>query len=162
MCMDSELYVQNLLESFPQTSRQIELMRYELKHVPQVTEDEIIETMSFRQSCIRDDIQSFSKAVPDIAQSYKAIAVRINQEAVDEIVSRYTELCLERERLLYYVGLLDQRQQSVLQKYYFLSLSWKEIAQQMNITIRSAQRIRQQAITELSNLYSFAKDVFKL
>ena len=88
--------------------------------------------------------------------------MRINQEAVDEIVSRYTELCLERERLLYYVGLLDQRQQSVLQKYYFLSLSWKEIAQQMNITIRTAQRIRQQAITELSNLYSFAKDVFKL
>ena len=86
----------------------------------------------------------------------------IEEEAAELLAGNISALCLERERLLYYVGLLDQRQQSVLQKYYFLSLPWKEIAQQMNITICTAQRIRQQAIAGLSNLYSFAKNVFKL
>ena len=38
----------NSLETLPTTCGKIELMRYELQHIPQVSDVEIIEAMSFR------------------------------------------------------------------------------------------------------------------
>ena len=39
--------------------------------------------------------------------------------------------------------------------------TWSEIADALKITTRTAQRIRQQAVGELTNMYSFADNVFR-
>ena len=147
------------LESYRKKEQQIELLRYELQHAKQVSPTELIEAMTF-QTRDADSSQTnlYPKDVPGIALSYQHIAAQLNKEAVGELISRYTALCHERDRLLHYIGLLDKRQQDVIRKHYFEQQSWSEIAASM---ARTVQRTRQQALDELANLYAFADGILR-
>ena len=154
-------YVLELLENSSHRLRQIELMRYELQNIPQVSNSEMIEVMSLPSLTSSEKVAS-SKAVPDVALSYKRTAERMNAEALGELASAYMDLWREHDRLLHYIGLLDERQGRVLQLYYFESYVWTDVAKAMHMTVRTAQRIRQQAVDELAKLYAFADSFFKL
>mgnify|MGYP001325654172 CR=1 FL=1 len=147
--------VLNQLEKYQETTRRLELLRYEIQHLDRVRPSEVIEMMTFQQGAADDSHGVlYPKAVPEIAE-------RLNTEAADELLSVYADLCQTHDRLLHYIGLLDSRQQSVIRKYYFESCTWSEIADALKITTRTAQRIRQQAVEELANMYSFADNVFR-
>lgn len=152
-------YVLELLENSSHRLRQIKLMQYELQHIPQVSDSEMIEAMSLPSLTSSEKVAS-SKAVPDVALSYKQTAERMNAEALSELASAYMNLWREHDRLQHYIGLLDERQGRVLQLYYFESYVWTDVAKAMHMTVRTAQRIRQQAVDELEKLYAFAKDFF--
>ena len=149
-------YVLELLENSSHRLRQIELMRYELQHIPQVSDSEMIEAMSLPPLTSSEKATN-SKAVPDVALSYKKTAERMNAEALGELASAYVNLWREHDRLQHYTGLLDERQGRVLRLYYF---EWTDVAKVMHMTVRTSQRIRQQAVDELEKLYAFAKDFF--
>ena len=102
-------YVLELLENSSHRLRQIELMRYELQHIPQVSDSEMIEAMSLPSLTSGEKVAD-SKAVPDAALSYKRTAERMNAETLEELASAYMDLWQEHDRLLHYVGLLDERQ----------------------------------------------------
>lgn len=150
------------LESYRKKEQQIELLRYELQHAKQVSPTELIEAMTF-QTRDADGSQTdlYPKDVPGIALSYQHIAAQLNEEAVGELINRYTALCHERDRLLHYIGLLDKRQQDVVRKHYFEQQSWSEIAASMDLTPRTVQQTRQQALDELANLYAFADGILR-
>lgn len=152
-------YVLELLENSSHRLRQIELMRYELQHIPQVSDSEMIEAMSLPALTSSEKVTS-SKAVLDVAFSYKQTAERMNAEALGELASAYVNLWREHDRLQHYIGLLDERQGRVLRLYYFESYVWTAVAKVMHMTVRTAQRIRQQAVDELAKLYAFAKEFF--
>lgn len=101
-------YVLELLESSSHRLRQIELMRYELQHIPQVSDSEMIEAMSLPPLTSSEKATN-SKAVPDVALSYKRTAERMNAETLGELASAYVNLWREHDRLLHYIGLLDER-----------------------------------------------------
>ena len=151
-------YILELLENSSHRLRQIELMRYELQHI-QVSDSEMIEAMSLPSLTSGEKVAD-SKAVPDVALSYKRTAERMNAEALGELASAYMDLWREHDRLLHYIGLLDERQGRGLRRYYFESYVWTDVAKAMHMTVRTAQRIRQQAVDELAKLYAFAKDFF--
>ena len=96
-------YVLELLENSSHRLRQIELMRYELQHIPQVSDSEMIEAMSLPPLTSSEKATN-SKAVPDVALSYKKTAERMNAEALGELVSAYMDLWREHDRLLHYIG----------------------------------------------------------
>ena len=154
-------YVQKLLEISSHLLRQIEIMRYELQHIPQVSDSEMIEAMSL-PSLTGNEKTPSSKAVPDVALAYKQTAERMNAEALGELAPAYVDLWREHDRLQQYIGLLDERQGRVLQLYYLESYVWTDVAKTMHMTVRTAQRIRQQAVDELAKLYAFADSFFKL
>mgnify|MGYP002524459234 FL=1 len=154
-------YVLELLENSSHRLRQIELMRYEFQHIPQVSDSEMIEAMSL-PSLTSSEKAASSKAVPDVALSYKRTAEKMNAETLSELASAYMDLWREHDRLLHYIGLLDERQRRVLQLYYVESYVWTDVAKAMHMTVRTAQRIRQQAVDELAKLYAFADSFFKL
>ena len=154
-------HVLELLENSSHRLRQIELMRYELQHIPQISDSEMIAAMSL-PSLMSSEKAAGSKAVPDVALSYKKTAERMNGEALGELASAYMDLWREHDRLLHYIGLLDERQSRVLRLYYFESYVWTDVAKAMHMTVRTAQRIRQQAVDELTKLYAFADSFFKL
>lgn len=112
-------YVLELLENSSHRLRQIELMRYELQHIPQVSDSEMIEAMSL-PSLTSSEKATNSKVVPDVALSYKKTAERMNAEALGELASAYVNLWREHDRLQHYIGLLDERQGRVLRLYYFV------------------------------------------
>lgn len=152
-------HVLGLLENSSHRLRQLELMRYELQHRSQVTDTEVIEAMSLPPASV-ENAAAYSKAVPDVALSYKQTAERLNAEALNDAVSAYMELWHEHDRLVHYIGLLDERQRRVIQLYYFESYVWADVAKNIHTTVRTAQRLRQQAVDELAKLYAFAKDFF--
>ena len=120
------------LESYRKKEQQIELLRYELQHAKQVSPTELIEAMTFQ-----------------------------TRDADGSQTDLYTTLCHERDRLLHYIGLLDKRQQDVIRNHYFEQQSWSEIAASMDLTPRTVQRTRQQALDELANLYAFADGILR-
>ena len=61
-------YVLELLENSSHRLRQIEIMRYELQHIPHVSDSEIIEAMSL-PPLTGNEKTAGSKAVPDVALS---------------------------------------------------------------------------------------------
>ena len=150
------------LENYQKMMRQIELLQYEIQYASHVTPTEMIEVMTFqKRDADNAGTNAYPKSVPEIAMSYQRAAAQLNGESVEELISKYADLCHEQDRLLHYIGLLDPRQQSVIRKYYFESCTWSEIADALGITTRTAQRIRQQAVEELANMYSFADNVFR-
>ena len=101
------------------------------------------------------------KSVPEIALSYQRAAAQLNGETLEELIAKYADLCHEQDRLLHYIGFLNGRQQDVIHRYYFEQQSWGEIADGMGSTPRTVQRIRQQAVDELANLYAFAGGILR-
>ena len=96
-------YVQKLLEDSSHRLRQIELMRYELQHIPQISDSEMIEALSLPSSTNSEKAAN-SKAVPDVALSYKRTAEKMNAEVLGELASAYVNLWREHDRLQHYTG----------------------------------------------------------
>lgn len=161
MGKDYKHYVLTLLNSSPSRLQRMEIMRYELQKIPQISYSDVIEVMSFQQ--INKFLETqYPKDVPEIAFSYKNITDRINEKTAMEILDAYMELYQEQHRLSHYIRLLSEKQQQVLRLYYFQSCTWAEISKAIDTTIRTAQRIRQQAIEELAKLYEYAESLFEL
>ena len=142
--------------------RQIELLQYEIQYASHVTPTEMIEVMTFqKQDADNAGANAYPKSVPEIAMSYQRAAAQLNGESVEELISKYADLCHEQDRLSHYIGFLDGRQQDVIRRYYFEQQSWGEIADGMGSTPRTVQRLRQQAVEELANLYAFADGILR-
>ena len=66
-----------------------------------------------------------------------------------------------RIRIIPEDGQVLKRQQDVVRKHYFEQQSWSEIAASMDLTPRTVQQTRQQALDELANLYAFADGILR-
>ncbi len=149
------------LENYQRIMQQIELLRYEIQHAGHISPTEMIEVMTFQRHDADGRTDAYPKSVPEIALSYQRAAAQLNGEAIEELIAKYADLCREQDRLLHYIGFLNQRQQDVIRRYYFEQQPWGEIADGMGSTPRTVQRIRQQAVTELANLYAFAGGILR-
>lgn len=150
------------LKNYRKIMQQIELLRYEIQHVGHVSPAEMIEVMTFQgRATNSNSTDIYTKDVPEIALSYQHIAAQLNNEAAEDLVSKYADLCQEQDRLLHYIGFLNQRQQDVIRRYYFEQQPWGEIADGMGSTPRTVQRLRQQAVEGLANLYAFADGILR-
>ena len=79
MGKDVNQYVLSLLENYPETSKRIELMRYELYSSMVVSPQEMIEVMSFSKKNAEMNAK-YPHTVPEIALCYKEVAKRLNRE----------------------------------------------------------------------------------
>lgn len=149
------------LENYQKMVQQIELLRYEIQHAGHISPTEMIEVMTFQQHNADSGTDKYPKSVPEIALSYQRAAAQLNGETLEELIAKYADLCHEQDRLLHYIGFLNGRQQDVIHRYYFEQQSWGEIADGMGSTPRTVQRIRQQAVDELANLYAFAGGILR-
>ena len=130
------------LENYQKMMRQIELLQYEIQYASHVTPTEMIEVMTFqKRDADNAGTNAYPKSVPEIAMSYQRAAAQLNGESVEELISKYADLCHEQDRLSHYIGFLDGRQQDVIRRYYFEQQSWGEIADGMGSTPRTVQRL---------------------
>ena len=126
------------LENYQKMMRQIELLQYEIQYASHVTPTEMIEVMTFqKRDADNAGTNAYPKSVPEIAMSYQRAAAQLNGESVEDLISKYADLCQEQDRLSHYIGFLDGRQQDVIRRYYFEQQSWGEIADGMGSTPRT-------------------------
>ena len=158
MGKDQGQYVLSLLENYPQMSREIELMRYELQFSIGISPQEMIEVMSFAKKD-GDSCPEYPHSVPGIAACYQDAAKRLNREITESMLGKYIALLREQNRLQHYIGLLLPRQAELIREYYICRHSWSEVSKNMGISLRTAYAVRRQAVDALSCMYAFTDSV---
>ena len=149
-------YVLQLLESYPERTRKIALLRYELEHPAQITSDEIISAMNYgHQSGIGRPAGHISNKTLYIALNYEDQAERLNEEAFEEISAQLTLLEREQAKLEYYLSLLNRRQELVIRRTCFERVPQEKVAEEFGVSVRRIQDIKAQAIEELTKMYDF-------
>ena len=140
------------LENYAKTTKEIELLRYELQHCYIVSPEEMIETLALSRR-ENDSDNSYPHDVAGIAMCFREVTDRLNKDASNEVAAQYVALVRERERLQYYISLLEHRESTALKEHYFFQKSWTEIAKGLGVTRRTVYKIRAEAIDNLARLY---------
>lgn len=161
--MENEMtgYILTLLENYAKTTNEIELLRYELQHCNIVSPEEMIETLALSRRENNPD-NSYPHDVAGIAMCFREVTDRLNKDASNEVAAQYVALFRERERLQYYISLLEHRESTALKEHYFFQKSWTEIAKNLGVTRRTVYKIRAEAIDNQASFYRFTKQVFRL
>lgn len=151
------LHVVQLLESYHEREQKIALLRYELAHPVNITQNEVIDSMSLGHG----DSMTYSRGHISnktlyIALNYQERAKQLNADSRNEIVRQLTELEHEQDRLTYYVSILEPPLREIIQDAYFKGKSWDDIAKKFEVARRTAHKIRKRAIERLTALYEYA------
>lgn len=161
MANEMKVYVLELLENYHKRAREIALLRYELAHPVRVTEDELIEAMSYaHQDGVGRPEGHISNKTLYIALNYREQAGRLNTENVGEISAKLTRLEREQARLEYYISLLEPRQEQVLRRLYLERMPREKAADEFGLSVRRLQEIRVQAIEGLAEMYCFTDALY--
>lgn len=164
--MENEMtgYILTLLENYAKTTKEIEMLRYELQHCNIVSPEEMIETLALSRRENNPD-NSYPHDVAGIAMCFREVTDRLNKDASNEVAAQYVALFRERERLQYYISLYQPVGASGKhgsEGALFFQKSWTEIAKGLGATRRTVYKIRAEAIDNLASFYRFTKQVFRL
>lgn len=152
--------VLELLEHYPDIKRQIEQLHYECAHQNQISQTEVIESMSFGGGMgVGIPAGYISDKTMYIALNYQDKTIALNHAKQDGLASVLLPLELAVERLEHYVGLLVPRQATVIRMFYFERRSWSELSRELGSSPRTEQNRRGAAIRELTKMYALAMDL---
>ena len=147
--------VLNLLKGYSRMVQEISILRYQLDHMPALSEDDMIASMNFShgERLAESSKYGVSNKTQSIALSYKEAMAREREELRKELRLNLHELERERDELLRRIDLLDGEKALVLRLYYIDNKSWDETAVNLGFSKRTAQRIRDIAVSELCRIY---------
>lgn len=151
-------YVVSLLEHYQSDSSKMDALRYELNNPSRVTTDEMIEAMNFGHSESSGGGISkghVSNKTLYIAANYMDRTISANTEAYEEISALLHEMESERDRLLHYISLLDQKDREMIYATYIETKTREELSESMGVSLKSVSIMRRHAIKNLCNLYDF-------
>lgn len=155
MNIDMKERIVKILEAYPDRKRKIDALRYELANPAQISEVEQLEAMTYSHDEIggKPSVGHVSDKTLYIALNYQEKAGRLNAGVVSEVSRQLYELEREQSRLEYYVSLLSKRQAEVIRRTYFELESQETVAKALNVSVRTVQTIKAQAIEALGELY---------
>ena len=159
--VETKAYVIGLLESYRKRAKQIELLHYELSHPTDISENEMIGALALAHGEGGGTGGHISDKTLYIALNYQQRTESANQGTRTEIVSQLVELEDQQERLNYYVSLLKARHAELLRLLYFEGYSQEECAKKLDVAARTVRRIKDDAIDELTEMYSFTENCKK-
>lgn len=143
-----------LLENYRKDTQTIESLRYALDHAVRVSPGEMINAMNFAHS---EGIGIVTGHVSDktayIAMHYQQKTATANKETTGNLAANLWRMEQERERLHFYVSLLEPRQEKAIRLYYMEGRSREEVAEALNVAVRTFHKIRKSAIRRLTEMY---------
>jgi len=153
--------VLSLLKNYSETDRKICALRYELEHPVRVSEQEMLETMVF---CHGEEIGGTSGHVNydkthQIAVSFRQKAEEANREIVQRIIGELYPMEREHDRLRHFISLLDSRQAAVIRMTYIEHITVERIAEVLEVTDKTVQKIKKQGIENLCELYELTDPI---
>lgn len=153
-------YVIRELESYPWLLRQIAVLRYEMEHPVHVSAEEMVDAMNYaRGDCIRTAPGHVSDKTFYIAMNYQQKADVANNEISEEISAKLLELERKKNRIEYYVGMLNSRNASVIRLCFFEGKTIEDTAEELGISAKTAQIAKKRAIEELTELFALTATV---
>lgn len=145
-----------LLSQYRINQRNIELLRYELEHPPRVTEEEMIDALSYGHC---EHIGTTSGHISDktlyIALNYRDRIRRSTNETLGEVMVELSRLEKQQQRLLYYIGLMDEQDSEIIRMTYMEALDTNQIATQLGVSERTVRARRATAIDHLCEMFEY-------
>lgn len=143
-----------LLEHYNQMKVEMDTLKYELAHLSQLEEFEIIEAMTFAIPIgERVATSEISDKTTGIALNYQKRMAQLQKDAITEITGRLAHLTATVDRLDFYIGKLPALESAVLREHYFEKYSWRELQELKGISTKTLLRHRDEAIRRLVELY---------
>lgn len=148
-----------ILENYPETTRKISLLHYELEHPQTISPEELIGAMNFAHGDenVSPTPGHISNKTMYIALSYQEKAASANIETMDSIATKLFSLEREIDRLNYYLKLLDDPHRNIITLVYIDRVSWDDICRDKHISRRKANYLKAEAIDALVEMYSYTK-----
>ena len=153
---DIRTTVMQLLSLFRENQRKIELLRYELEHPPMVTEEEMISALSFGHGEYTGTTSGhISDKTLYIALNYKDKIDRTTNEAVHEVARELSKLEKQQQRLLHYIGLMDEKDSEIIRMTYMDAMDTEQIAAKLGVSERTIRTRRITAIEHLCRMFEY-------
>ena len=157
MNTDIRSQVIDRLKSYPELVKKRDILRYELEHPTEVSDNEMLEAMSFLKGSGGVPLSGVSNKTLYIALNYHDAADRLNTDTRNELVKRLLPLENEISKLEYYVKMLSEREQSILRKCFFEGKPQQDVAVELGVTAWTIRKYRDQAVNKLVEMYAFAE-----
>jgi len=146
--------VLSLLKNYPEMSRRIAALRYELAHPVRVSPQEMLEAMVFHRG---EEGSTANTSDRDktyrVAVHFRQKAEQINREAVRNTLAELHEMEQERDRLLRFISLLDEREATVIRMAYLERRKVAEICGALDVTEKTVLTAKKHGIAKLCELY---------
>lgn len=152
-----------LLKTYPQLQRKINLLEYERLHPSKVSQDEVISELALGHP-LTGTVGSagyISNKTMQIALNFQDETDRLNYETILEIDQELHTLRSRIEKLEFYVDQLEKKQAEVIRKYYFEEKTWPEIQKAMHISSRTLSKYRDDGLDALSAMGQYMGEVLK-
>ena len=160
MTINIKNYVIQELEAYPRILRQISVLRYEMEHPAHVSAQEMLDAMTY--AC-GDRTGSSPGHVSDktlyIAMNYRQKANEVNAEISGEISAKLLELEHKKNRIEYYVGMLDSRKAEIIRLCFFKGMTIEEAAEKLDVSAKTAQNAKKKALEDLTELFALTSNV---
>ena len=138
-----------------QRQQRIKILRYELQHYVNVTDDEMIDSLTFDVDGTPCGSGYTTGKILYIVLNYHKFVDRLNLETINEIFTELVDLENEQNKLHYYISLLESREAQVIRRAYFDGCSWDQIAEELGVVRRTAHKIKERAMANLAWMYAY-------
>ncbi|NSW92782.1 MAG: hypothetical protein HPY74_19440 [Firmicutes bacterium] len=148
--METKEYVEYLLKNYNRIKKDIEYLKFELEHLQNITEDETIEALCFKQPVgEKVDTGGISDKTARIALIFRQYMQRMNNNARVEIVKEIRAAEFEIMKLEHYVNGLDRKIRDAIKDLYFNEMTWSKVCDKYAISERTLNRYRKIAVEGL-------------
>lgn len=160
MIQTSKSYVMMCLENYAKNEQQIELLQCELSSISLISENEMIEALTFSKG---DGVTTSKGHVSDktanIAMQYRDMINEMNEETIAAVINQLRPLKLQKDRLDRCIGLLSPIHNSIISGLYIQSRTVKDLASEIHVSERTILRYRDNAVNELVSMYELLESV---
>ena len=128
MIQASKSYVMMCLENYAKNEQQIELLQCELSSIGLISENEMIEALTFSKG---DGVTTSTGHVSDktasIAMRYRDMINEMNEDTLTAVINQLRPLKLQKDRLDRCIGLLTPIHNSIISGLYIQSRTVKDL-----------------------------------
>ena len=149
------------LKAYPLLQKRTNLLRYEQSHPAQVSEVEVIGALALTRPLGGGSAQAghISDKTMRIAATFRDEQEYLNYAAVMDIGEELGVLEAHIAKLEFYVSQLKTDQSEVIRKYYFEEKTWAELQKELNLSVRTLIKRRDDGIKALMEMGNYIGNV---
>ena len=100
-----------------------------------------------------------AETCPGANPKCSARAKEVNAEISGEISAKLLELEHKKNRIEYYVGMLDSRKAEIIRLCFFKGMTIEEAAEKLDVSAKTAQNAKKKALEDLTELFALTSNV---
>ena len=157
---DTRTMVLTMLSDYRENQRRIDMLRYELEHCMMISEDDMIDVLTFGHG---ENVGPSESKITDktfyAALNYQTKTQTVNETVRNEIILQLSTLKKQQDRLLFYIGLMNKYDAEVILMSFIDGIDNNQIAEKLGVSVRTVRSRRSRAIDHLCEMFAYMASV---